>query len=175
MATKQLSSDFMQQIAYEQAWKKLSGYFSWTDSLLEEYHNKVDWQKVSENQRIQWTIPIVQKFKNRIDWKLFSRYANEKFLTEDSLEAFKDKWDWNELSGNLGLDLTEELLDKFIDKWDWKGIINPYFYYGLFDINPIGFYEKYKEHLPASLLQDSGLWKEIVKAYKKNLRAKILA
>lgn len=174
MATKQLSNDFMQQIAEEQAWKELSGDFPWTESLLEKYQDNADWQKISENREIQWTIPMVRKFKNRIDWKLFSCTADEKFLTEDSLEAFKDKWDWNELSENMRLDLTEELLEKFIDKWDWKAIISNK-HFDLFMRDPIGFYEKYKEHIPASVLQDSDLWEEIVKTYKKNLRAKIIA
>lgn len=165
----------MHQIAEEQAWKELSGDFTWTESLLEKYEYKVDWEKVSENREIRWTIPMVQKFKNRIDWKQFSQYMYC-FLMENWLDTFKDKWDWKELSNRpRNPKLTEELLDKFIDKWDWKGIISPYFWHGLYDINPIGFYEKYKEHLPASILQDSGLWYEIVKTCKKNLRAKIIA
>ena len=173
MTTKQLSSDFMQQIAEEQAWKELSGDFCWTETLLEKYQDKLDWMEVSENRNTQWTIPMVQKFKNRIDWKTFSRYADEKFLTEETLEVFKDKWDWNELSDNSSVLLTEELLDKFIDKWDWKEIIS-YSHNELFENNPIEFYEKYKEHIPASELQDRTLWSKIVKICKSNLRTRII-
>src|SRR3712207_9458418 len=102
--------------------------------------------------RSQWTIPMVQKFKNRIDWKTFSCYADEKFLTEETLEVFKDKWDWNELSDNSSLPLTEELLEKFIDRWNWKEIIS-YSHDELFENCPIEFYEKYKEHIAASVLR----------------------
>lgn len=174
MATKQLSSDFMQQIANEQAWKELSGDFSWTETLLEKYQDKVDWQEVVENCDIQWTIPMVQKFKNLIDWKRFSSYASENFLTEETLETFKDKWDWKELSSNRSLNLTEELLEKFIDKWDWKEIIS-YCHEELFESNPIEFYEKYKEHIPASVLQDSNLWRKIVEKCMANIRSEIIA
>src|SRR3712207_8353298 len=84
MVTKQLSSDFMQQIADEQAWKELSRDFCWTETLLDKYQDRLDWSEVVENRNIQWTIPMVQKFKKRIDWKTFSCYADEKFLTEET-------------------------------------------------------------------------------------------
>lgn len=173
MTTKQLSSDFMQQIAEEQAWKELSGDFCWTEALLEKYQDKLDWMEVSENRNTQWTIPMIQKFKNRIDWKKFSCYADEKFLTEETLEVFKDKWDWNELSGNRSVPLTEELLDKFIDKWNWEDIIG-YGHDEIFEDNPIEFYEKYKGYIPASVLQDSALWSNVVEKYKNNLRTRII-
>ena len=52
MATKTLSNDFMQNIASEEAWKKLSGEFSWSETLLEKCQDKVDWDEISENQNI---------------------------------------------------------------------------------------------------------------------------
>ena len=61
MTTKVLSNDFMQEIAKEEAWKELSSDFKWTESLLEKYQDKVDWQEVSENRDILWTIPMIQK------------------------------------------------------------------------------------------------------------------
>ncbi|HEY9543014.1 hypothetical protein [Prevotella sp.] len=174
MVTKQLSSDFMQQIADEQAWKELSRDFCWTETLLDKYQDRLDWSEVVENRNIQWTIPMVQKFKNRIDWKTFSCYADEKFLTEETLEVFKDKWDWNELSDNSSLPLTEELLEKFIDRWNWKEIIS-YSHDELFENSPIEFYEKYKEHIAALVLHDSELWRRIVEKCKNDLRAQIIA
>ena len=163
----------MQQIAEEQAWKDLSREFSWTEALLEKFQDKLDWMEVSENRNIQWTIPMVQKFKYRLDWKAFSCYADEKFLTEETLVVFKDKWDWNELSDNHSVPLTEELLEKFIDKWNWKEIIS-YSHDELFENNPIEFYEKYKEYIPASVLQDSDLWHKIVEMCKNNFRTRII-
>ena len=171
---KTLSNDFMQKIATEEAWKELSGNFQWNESLLEKYQDKVDWHEVSENTNILWTIPMVQKFKNRIDWDKFSRHAEKEALTEAFIEAFKDKWNWSELSENSSLELTHELLDKFADYWVWEEIIDRYSN-NLFDDMGIDFYERYKDHIPAAKLQNSRLWNEIVSQQVKQLTAEITA
>ncbi len=171
---KTLSNDFMQKIATEEAWKELSGDFQWNESLLEKYQDKVDWHEVSENTNILWTIPMVQKFKNRIDWDKFSRHAEKEALTEVFIAAFKDKWNWSELSENSNLELTHELLDKFSDYWVWEEIIDRYSN-NLFDDMGIDFYERYKDHIPAAKLQNSRLWNEIVSQQVKQLTAEITA
>ena len=169
---KTLSNDFMQKIATEEAWKELSGNFQWSESLLEKYQDKVDWHKVSENMNILWTIPMIQKFKNRIDWDKFSGYADEETLTEAVIEAFKDKWNWSELSRNTSLELTHELLEKYADSWNWEVIINGY-NNKLFNNEGVEFYEKYKDRIPDAKLQDSILWYEIVKQRVRQLKAEI--
>jgi hypothetical protein len=171
---KTLSNDFMQKIATEEAWKELSGNFQWNESLLEKYQDKVDWHEVSGNTNILWTIPMVQKFKNRIDWDKFSRHAEKEALTEAFIEAFKDKWNWSELSENSSIELTHELLDKFADYWVWEEIIDRYSN-NLFDDMGIDFYERYKDHIPAAKLQNSRLWNEIVSQQVKQLTAEITA
>ena len=171
---KTLSNDFMQKIATEEAWKELSGNFQWSESLLEKYQDKVDWHEVSENMNILWTIPMIQKFKNRIDWDKFSGYADEETLTEAVIEAFKDKWNWSELSQNSSLEMTHELLEKFADYWNWEEIIDRYSN-NLFDEKGIDFYERYKDHIPAAKLQSSRLWNEIVSQQVKQLTAEITA
>ena len=158
MATKTLSNEFMQRIVDEGAWKILSFELSWTEQLLEKYEDKIDWNKLSENRDILWTIPMLQKFKYRINWDKLSAYANKSVITENCIEAFKDKWNWNELSNNRCI--TNELLDKFVDKWNWEALIDSYF--SLFsEESAIEFYEKYKDFIPAAKLQESYLWEKI--------------
>ncbi len=171
---KTLSNEFMQKISTDEAWKELSGTYSWSESLLEKYLDKVDWHDVSENPFILWTIPMIQKFKNRIDWDKFSRLARAETLTEAFINAFKDKWNWAELSENSDLELTHELLEKYADKWNWEEIIDRY-NCNLFDEKGIEFYERYKDYIPASKLQNSRLWKEIVKQQKIQLINEIVA
>jgi hypothetical protein len=171
---KTLSNDFMQKIATEEAWKSLSGDFQWNESLLEKYQDKVDWHEVSENFRTMWTIPMVQKFKSRIDWEKFSRHAGKEVLTESFIEAFKDKWNWTELSGNTSLELTHELLEKFVDYWAWEEIIDR-FCDKIFEDMGIDFYERYKDYIPAAKLQNSRLWNEIVSQQARQLTTEIIA
>ena len=45
---KTINDEFMQQVATEQACKELSEEFSWTESLLEKYSDKVDWKEISD-------------------------------------------------------------------------------------------------------------------------------
>ena len=127
MATKVLSNEFMQKIMNEEAWKDLSNDFNWSETLLEKYQDKVDWNEISENRSIRWTVPMIQKFKNRINWELFSEYIGEESLSENILEAFKDKWNWHKLSSNVEVPLSYDLLDKYADLWDWEEIIHRYY------------------------------------------------
>ena len=173
MATKTLSNDFMQRIADEGAWKELSSELSWTETLLEKYQDKIDWQELSENRNILWTVPMLQKFKHRINWDKLSRYADEKTLTENCIETFKEKWNWSELSCNCSM--NNQLLEKFADQWDWESIIN-YRCSNLFsDVSAIEFYERYKEYIPAAKLQNSSLWNDIVEQRKKQVLSEITA
>ena len=174
MATKVLSNEFMQKIMNEEAWKELSNTFNWSETLLEKYQDKVDWNEISGNRGICWTVPMLQKFKHRINWDVFSDTIGEEALPENILETFKDKWNWAELSENSSLELTHELLEKYADKWNWEEIIDRY-NCCLYDEKGIEFYERYKDYIPASKLQNSRLWNEIVNQQKKQLICEITA
>lgn len=173
MTAKALSNEFMQVIMIEEAWKELSNEFNWSEILLEKYQDKVDWNVISENMHIRWTVSMIQKFKNRINWDKFSGALDEEVLTENVIEAFKDKWDWHKLSANSGVRLSHALLDKFADFWDWEKIINRY-YDNVFENQGIEFYERYKERIPAAKVQNSRLWDEIVSQQKLQLIAEII-
>ena len=174
MATKVLSNEFMQKIMNEEAWKELSEDFNWSEDMLEKYKDKVDWNEISENSNIRWTVPMIQKFKSRINWESISENIDEKTLTENILETFKDKWNWHKLSSNERLSLSYDLLDKYADLWDWEEIINRY-RNNVFEGQAIEFYERYKEHIPAAKVQNSRLWHEIVDQQKRQLISEITA
>ena len=174
MATKILSNEFMQKIMNEEAWKELSNDFNWSETLLEKYQDKVNWDEISGNRSIRWTIPMIQKFKNRINWETFSEYIGDESLTESILETFKDKWNWHKLSSNEEMPLSYDLLDKYADLWDWEEVIDRY-YNNFFEGHAIEFYERYKEHIPVVKVQNSRLWQEIVCQQKRQLIAEITA
>ena len=113
------NDEFMRNILVEEAWKDLSLGFAWSEPLLEKYQDRVSWEDISLNPYIRWTIPMVGKFSKRINWKIFSACAVEKVLTPKLVEAFKDKWDWHELSGNPELHLSYEQMEKYADLLDW--------------------------------------------------------
>ena len=174
MATKVLSNDFMQDISMKDAWKELSSDFGWSEALLEKYQDKVSWDEISGNSNIRWTIPMIQKFQKKINWERLSECADENTLTESFIEAFKDKWDWNKLSNNNNVLSSQALIDKYADRWNWEEIIDSYFH-NVYDYKPIEFYEKYKEYIPVSKLQNTYLWRCIVEQRAKQLAEEITA
>lgn len=164
----------MRNVLMEEAWKELSSGFPWSETLLEKHQNRVDWDKISSNNNIRWTIPMIVKFSKRINWKIFSENADEEVLTSEVIEMFKDKWDWHALSGNLDLQLSYSDLEKYADSLDWEEIISRW---GnkLFDGSGIDFYENFREYIPASKLQESSLWFEMVQQKKKSLIRDIIS
>lgn len=174
MATKVLSNEFIQKIMNEEAWKELSNDFNWSETLLEKYQDKVDWNEISGNTGIRWTVPMIQKFRHRINWDVFSDTIGEESLPENILETFKDKWNWHKLSSNVEVFLSYDLLDKFADLWDWEEIIDRYCN-NFFEGQGIKFYERYKDYIPIAKVQNSRLWYEIVSQQKRQLIAEITA
>ena len=174
METRTLSNEFMQKIMIEEAWRELSSDFNWSETLLEKYQDKVDWNEISKNRNIRWTVPMIQKFKNQINWDKFSEYMDEDVLTESIIETFKNKWNWHELSANSNVRLSYDLLEKYADLWDWEEIIDRYSD-NVFEDRGIEFYERYKERIPTAKVQNSRLWYEIISQQKHQLIAEITA
>ena len=172
MATKVLSNEFMQNIATEEAWKELSGNFAWSEAMLEKYQDKVNWDEVSTNSNIRWTLPMIQKFQKKINWDRFSEYAEEYVLTEPIIEAFTERWNWHELSGNSNLPLTYDLIEKYADRWDWERIIDS-FGHDIYEKDAISFYEKFKDYIPVFKLQNTRLWSSIIEQRSKQLAEEI--
>lgn len=164
MEAKKLSNEFMQHSAECAAWKEISTGYRLTEGMMEKYADKLDWKKVSENQQIHWNVQMLEKFKKRIDWHRFSKYAPSGILTPSTIEAFKELWDWDKLSDNNEFVMNDELLMTYKDRWNWSKIIDRYYINYLYnDYNyGITFYEKYKEYIPESKVQDSFLWRQIV-------------
>ena len=174
MATKVLSNEFMQNMTMEVAWEELSKDYQWSETLLEKFQNKVNWDCISENRDICWTIPMIQKFLKKINWNLFSKNITKESLSMAVLETFKDKWDWNELSDNYCITLTEEMLEKFADRWNWNRIIRRY-HDSFYDSKGIDFYEKYKDYISTNGIQYTNLWRGIIDQQVKQLMDEILA
>lgn len=176
---KTINDDFMQQVATEQAWKKLTEDYAWTEALLEKYSDKLDWKSISSNRAIRWTVPMLKKFSSKLDWKELSRMIDNDWFTEAHLEVFKDRWDWTELVHYYNL--SEKQIDKYIDYIDWEELIgvgcggwnSPLPNDDNFDA--IAFYEKYKEHISMSTFHNSDLWDKIVEQRRKQLLAEILS
>lgn len=173
MATR-IKDEFMQHIAEESAWQDLSKSFAWTEALLEKHCEKVDWKKISENESIMWSIPMLHKFSKKVDWNLLSRQICKNYwFTEAHLEEFKDKWNWTEVTENIIYHeylFTNEIIDKYIDYWNWDSLIKE----GIPN-NPIDFFNKYKDRISMSKLQNSSLWWDIINHTANKIKSEFLS
>lgn len=172
MATKKLTNEFMENVLNDSAWKELSNDFQWTEQMLEKHKNNVDWKEISQNRNIVWTPAMLEKFKKQIDWKELSGISCETILTEECFEQFKDYWNWSELSDNENFSLTYELIDRFIDLWDWLNLIDRWSDSNLYTVD---FLERYVDKIPSSKLQDSSLWRKLVKERAMELKLEVIA
>lgn len=167
MEAKKLSNEFMQHSAESAAWGNISSDYPLTESMLEKYSDKLDWDEVSQNRYINWSVPMLDKFKKKLNWKSLSDSIDEDVLTPSVIESFKDYWDWDNLSDRAPL--TEDLLIAYSNRWNWSRIINHYGRCETFEGRGISFYEQFKDYIPEAKLQDSSLWNEIVEQTKKQI------
>lgn len=171
MATQRLSNEFMEKILNDAAWRELSGDYPWTEQLLEQHKDKVDWKAISSNCEIIWTPSMLDKFKNRLDWTSLSDASSQTLLHVSNLERFKDYWDWTVLSRNSSLKLTTAIIDKFMDQWDWSEIIDRY----QDELYSLDFLEKYMDKIPANALQNSHLWRQLTEIRKYEIAYEIVS
>lgn len=115
-------------------------------------------------------------------WQVLQAHQLEDFLgvwhrrvlTPKLVEAFKDKWDWHELSGNPELHLSYEQMEKYADLLDWVELISEEDF-SVPDGKGIDFYEKFREYIPASKLQGSTLWCEMLEQQRAELVGEIIS
>ena len=90
-------------------------------------------------------------------------------LTAGMFERFKAYWNWKILSSNSDVELDFELIDRFADRWDWRELIDRH----RDDLLNREFFERYKTYIPASELQHSRLWHNLVDERKLQLAREI--
>jgi hypothetical protein len=86
--------------------------------LLRENKNKIDWEKLSQNEN-DYAIEILKENLDKINSFHLSRNESDKAI--ELLKENPDKIDWVELSGNSNLNVME-LLKENPDKIDWGSL-----------------------------------------------------
>jgi hypothetical protein len=173
MKTSKFNDDFFASVREMEVWKLLNeDGFAWTETLIDRYHDKIDWKCLSENGNVQWTASMLEKYKHKLDWKALSSGCCERRYSAANLRKFSSKWDWSELSSNSDVQWTMAKVEEFKDYIDWGKIIDMGWCENLYTLE---FFEKYKDWFPVSSLQQSSLWKSIMETYKDKLIEEILA
>jgi hypothetical protein len=167
MEKTKFDNSLLDAMLEEEAWKNISREGKLTESLLEKYRSKLDWEAVTTNSNIHWTPAMLERFKYNIDWQQMSSWASADLLCPEIVGRYADRWDWKELSRNTELPL--ETIGLFADRLDWGELIERY----NSSENPIfgrAFLETYADYIPADRLKDSTLWYALVEERGKELK-----
>ena len=167
MEKTKFDNSLLDAMLEEEAWKNISRESKLTESLLEKYRSKLDWEAVTTNSNIHWTPAMLERFKYNIDWQQMSSWASADLLCPEIVGRYADRWDWKELSRNTELPL--ETIGLFADRLDWGELIERY----NSSENPIfgrAFLETYADYIPADRLKDSTLWYALVEERGKELK-----
>lgn len=171
MEKTKFDSTLIDRLLEQQAWKDLCGDFAWTETLLEKYRSRLDWERVTANRNISWTPSMLERFKYDIDWKEMSRTSIACLLLPEVVERFRDRWDWKELSANGALPF--ETIERMADWIDWGVLVSSSRYAD----SPYtrAFLEKWADRIPADSLLESSLWYDLVGEKAREIERRIMA
>lgn len=165
-----LCEGIVAQMMETEAWSNVSGNYSFNESQIEKYADRIDWEELSGNSNITWTVSMLEKFKNKIDWKKMSSCLPEECMTVELIGKFRENWDWNELSGNSNL--TMEVIDKYADYIDWKAFLNNW--WGDTQWITEEFVKKYSDRMPEKDFKNSHLWRCMLERKEEAIKRMLL-
>jgi len=90
------------------------------DDFMSQIMDEAAWKDLSSE--FPWSEQLLEKYRDKVDWNEVS--DNGTILwTASMLEKFCNELDWNALSrsGHRSI-LTAELFERFKDRWDWSAL-----------------------------------------------------
>jgi hypothetical protein len=92
--------------------------------LLKKYKDYLDWSFISKSEKFEVSFDNLKYFKDKLIWRTINnRLIDEEehyAITEYMLEPFADVLDWSKISQSMKIHFTEELIEKYRNKWDWQ-------------------------------------------------------
>lgn len=97
---------------------------------------KIDtWYGISANAKINWTENFIDEYFDKWDWELLS-YNPSLPWSEKLIDKYFYYWNWNQISGNQGIIWNEKMIEKYGNKLRWATVEEnkddiEYTYYGI--------------------------------------------
>ncbi len=97
-----------------------------SNEFMEKILNDAAWNELVKS--FKWTEQTLERYKDRVDWKEISDNC-EILWTPSMLEKFKNRIDWTKLSSTCSMVLLNEAnLERFKNYWNWSVLSeNSYF------------------------------------------------
>lgn len=94
------------------------------DGLMAQMIKEEAWKDLSGD--YPWSEALLERFKDKVDWEEVSG-NRDVVWTVSMLEKFKNRIDWCALSRTSGKSLLiPEVVEQFKDRWDWKELSENY-------------------------------------------------
>ena len=94
------------------------------DGLMAQMIEEEAWKDLSGD--YPWSEALLERFKDKVDWEEVSGNRNVVW-TVSMLEKFKNRIDWCELSRTCCKSLLiPEVVEQFKDRWDWTELSENY-------------------------------------------------
>lgn len=91
---------------------------NFNDGLMAQMIEEEAWKDLSGN--YPWSEALLERFKDKVDWEAVSGNRDVAW-TVSVLEKFKNRINWCELSRYCSKSLLiPEVVEQFKDRWDWK-------------------------------------------------------
>ena len=88
------------------------------DGLMAQMIEEEAWKDLSGN--YPWSEALLERFKDKVDWEAVSGNRDVAW-TVSMLEKFKNRINWSEFSRYCSKSLLiPEVVEQFKDRWDWK-------------------------------------------------------
>ena len=79
------------------------------------------WFDLSHNEALPWSEQLIDQYANRWDWEALSVNPGLPW-SEQLIDHYVSRWDWEALSRNPGLPWSIEWLNRYASRWDWDGL-----------------------------------------------------
>lgn len=94
------------------------------DGLMAQMIEEEAWKDLSGD--YPWSEALLERFKDKVEWEEVSG-NRDVVWTVSMLEKFKNRIDWYALSRASGKSLLiPEVVEQFKDRWDWKELSENY-------------------------------------------------
>lgn len=113
------NEDLINKLLHQIDLMKLSGNIHVSSKFINQNRERLNWDALSSNTKIDWDSQFIRQNKEIINWKNLS-LNNGINWEEELIDEFQDFWDWRYLSQNSKINWTLDLIEKYQDKLDWR-------------------------------------------------------
>ena len=119
---KYMETDLNPDLALKWSGLSLNESLPWNEEFVERFEIYWEWNGLSGNNNVGLSSMQIEKYKDKLLWKRnhpnFGALSDNTSLpwSEELIDAYLEKWDWDDLARNEGIQWNEKMFNKYKDK-----------------------------------------------------------